>query len=795
MLNLTKRVSKLLEKTSSLETKKVCKEVLEMYTSVSEEQLSQALVEKLKGVKDSDSYVNAFVETSEKISKIKDLGIAQAISKIRESQSYHYPALRYTLDKFERMKISEGIQDFMMVEDFMKTLKDFTWDANVKESLDSIGTNFESLKESVLVSKALVEFRKAKGNFLYEPVCEKLEDHLENPTEASRSSLVETLSKFSFLPAAKTLLENLKKIQTSGSKTALRIIAENANSRVDQVYSTVILENDKEYFTVKGDLYKKSSSIVEKVSSEEFNSLSENIKRSYQIFNSPYFFVKEGKASFYLGRNKVEILEESGKKVLFNGKSIPGTDIAKNLISAGMLRLEEAKVASDIQFVNDIFENFFELDFAKVISSKLYEGSFVTLMKVEDKIYLNKVNTSMKVNEFFTDLNATQARNIILEFLGYDIKESMEEFIEKDEAEIRSIREEQTSILKNMSIVEGQITKIESAKRDAYMASVPQIKALEETLRTELQNLRSQYEALSQKLKKFEAKTSDAGVEVGQDVKLESGELATITGIDSTNKKVNVVTADGKTKELPLNKIHSIEAEQKVAMEKNEKRGDEEAEKMDESSPNQVMVEVPGGEQLKVEEEPGYVKAMVSAEQGGSCAGKEVEILAGDFTSKGDEDLIQVKCGEDLYFIEKKFIQVSTTEEESLSIDFDAEPPAEDEKKEEPKEEEGEKKEGGEEKKEEVKEEPKEEEKEEKQEEPKEEEKEEPKKEEGGEEKKEEEPKKPTVEELQAKLAKALEDLEAIKNDMKDTFTSNETIQTTITSLRGFTEALKKDLN
>jgi len=53
--------------------------------------------------------------------------------------------------------------------------------------------------------------------------------------------------------------------------------------------------------------------------------------------------------------------------------------------------------------------------------------------------------------------------------------------------------------------------------------------------------------------------------------------------------------------------------------------------------------------------------------------------------------------------------------------------------------------------------------------------------------------KKPSIEELQSKLAKALQDLESIRDDMKDTFTSNETISTTISSLRGLTDAMKKD--
>jgi preprotein translocase subunit YajC len=348
-------------------------------------------------------------------------------------------------------------------------------------------------------------------------------------------------------------------------------------------------------------------------------------------------------------------------------------------------------------------------------------------MKENDKIYLNKVNTSMKTNEFFSDLNATQLRNLILEFIGYDIKESMVEFIENDEREMQAIREEQTEVLKNLTIVEGEIFKVESAKQDAYLASTPQIKTLEETLRRELINLKAQYTALSEKLKKFASKPSDSGVEVGQDVRLtESGARATVSSIDSNTKTVKVVTSEGATLEIEHGKYEALEEEKEVAANKNDNKSETEGDKVDaEKRPEELEVDEklsikqktlpqglqdailkkqgekpekeekveethaiaggndempvenpnkddfpqqePEGESTEApeeapEEESEYVKAKVDDEQGGSCAGQEVEILATDYTTKGDEDLIQVKCGDEIFFIEKKFLEISTTE-------------------------------------------------------------------------------------------------------------------------------------
>jgi hypothetical protein len=199
-----------------------------------------------------------------------------------------------------------------------------------------------------------------------------------------------------------------------------------------------------------------------------------------------------------------------------------------------------------------------------------------------------------------------------------------------------------------------------------------------------------------------------------------------------------------------------------------------------------------------VSEPVGYVKATISDQQEGPHSGKEVEVLADDYTVKGDEEMVEVKIGDDVVFIEKKYIvldnsamekpdsELSTEpktelldeedEDENFSLDLpadieDEEEPILDEPSEEPSED-------GE----------------------------------GvlasddditigdlglddvtsiGAEGVEKEQNDPEV--LRAKLLKSLQELEDIKSNMTNTFTSTDTISSTIQSLRGMIDALKKD--
>lgn len=217
---------------------------------------------------------------------------------------------------------------------------------------------------------------------------------------------------------------------------------------------------------------------------------------------------------------------------------------------------------------------------------------------------------------------------------------------------------------------------------------------------------------------------------------------------------------------------------------------------------------------------------MISPEQGGPYAGKEVEVLADDYAAKGDEEMIEVKVGDDLIYVEKKFVNpgneamqkveepapAKTLEDEEISFDVEDDEDREDDGEEEfsydledlddeaadDDDDEDDEEDDEEEilsfdSEDDV---------------------------EDGEDDGEEfsydvdsdeetsddddiqmdvvvEPEpvaQPTkVEILRSRLKKSMQELEDIRSQMKSTFTSTDTISSTITSLRGMLDALQKD--
>ena len=577
MLNLRKRIKELQDTTSSAEAKSICKEVLENYINLPESQIGSTLVEKLKSIEDADKSVAKFIQVSEKIASVNELGVAKSIAKIKESQIFAYPAVSYTINKIENALINAQAPEYMAIDPMIESIKAFIWDSTIEGIYNELREKRSSLNEHITVAQSIYKLSGAKGSFIYESVVNKLKDHFANPTESSRSSILEDIKKFNFSTDIKSLAESLSKIQAKKT-SGVQVISENSNCSVSSIYSPVLLENGAEYFFVRGNFYGKADGKIAKIVENNVNALPENFRQICRIISSPSVFIKEGKVSFYLKRNKVEILENNNKvEVLFNGSKVSSSELAKNMVSAGLFRLEEAQVAYDVQSIAESFSNIYDLDFAKLIESNVHKGSYVILMKDGNNIYINKVNESMRSNEFFSGLNATQARNLILEFIGFDIKESMSEYLEKDEAEMKELREAQISILSNIAVVEANLTKVTTTLQDSFMASNPELTSLKDMLESEIAKLKADHRELTNRIKAFEAKsTSDAGHDVGDEVKLtETGDAATITSIDSSRDMVTVVTSKGQTKTLPLSGITSEEANIQTSHSKNGDTGSE----------------------------------------------------------------------------------------------------------------------------------------------------------------------------------------------------------------------------
>jgi len=294
--------------------------------------------------------------------------------------------------------------------------------------------------------------------------------------------------------------------------------------------------------------------------------------------------INENGLSFYVGNSSFKIVEENDSAAIYSKNTkINFSDLnqlAKQvaLEISGSLGVNESKAVSDLINLYNGFSSIVELDFAKRLESKVFEGVSVNLIKWNSKIYLNRINEGMNENSLF-QVNGSQASNMVKDLMKYDISEGLTEFLE-GENKIKSIMlNDRKQIIDNISIVENEINKISNlmSTNPLYENSKEMVRA-KHMLEQELGSLRKKWAAVNEEIERIESApveinelNEDEKFTVGDYVKVkESGNTGKIISIDSTSGSYTVLMDNGRTGDFRMDEIVDIEEALKSAGEENQ---------------------------------------------------------------------------------------------------------------------------------------------------------------------------------------------------------------------------------
>ncbi len=246
--------------------------------------------------------------------------------------------------------------------------------------------------------------------------------------------------------------------------------------------------------------------------------------------------------------------------------------------SASHFGVNESKVVSDILNLYANYSNIVELDFAKNITSNIYEGVSVNLIKWNEEIYLQRINESMRENSVYK-VNGSQAVKMVKDFLRYDISEGLTEFLE-GEQKLKSIMvNDRTKVLENIAKVENEINRIESLMESNPLYSASnEMKKAHSLLNNELSVLREKWNQINIEISKMDETpemisdlSEDEKFNIGDYVKIkESGETGKIISVDGTSGRYTVLLDNGKTSDFLVNEISDLEEALSQAAEKNQ---------------------------------------------------------------------------------------------------------------------------------------------------------------------------------------------------------------------------------
>jgi hypothetical protein len=497
MSTLRNRIETLQTKTTSTAVLNACNEAIRRIdsnnayaisaeeNSVLEADILNTLIEGLSKIEDESAKQFISMNVIEKrIENLNNLGVKKTFAVIGESEISKHPAFSYM---FEKLKAVTAQPEWMIIESVIASLTPFNWDPTVNECLKSLTENSEKFREEITIYKIVENIKRSTSNYLMPAMSAQLDEYLNNRNSSSRVKLMEKASQFLFDPNVKNLHKFL-----SESERAFHIAASDTSCNINRVYSPVFIAESSEFFLAGSQVYKKEGNSIAIASSDEITALPESFKAVADILTWDNVIVAEGLIKLYSGDKVIEISES---QVKINGKVVNKEDIHKVYLNAGVFRMTESKNINAIFAISENWNNIFEMDFAKTITSKSDAGKSMTLFFLGENIFINKSNKLMNESVFYTDCNATQTKNLVMEFMKTDISSTFAELLNEEEKELKKMSTLKEEFVQSIAHLTEQRSKLENLPDG--MSEEAEVKDLISAIDEEINFLKSEYAKLA----------------------------------------------------------------------------------------------------------------------------------------------------------------------------------------------------------------------------------------------------------------------------------------------------------
>ena len=464
--------------------------------------------------------------------------------------------------------ISEEIENsvnptlkFNIAKELHRNLASSDWLNPIRELRSYITSAFTDAKWTFRISEAIERTKTQRGK-LYEGLVNDLEGLLSESSDTIKSKFSALAAKNPWSMDCKAILNEMK--AEDNKATA------NGGGTISTILSPVLESEEGLTFHLHGKNYIFNGKTITET----------------EVKDARFFDVLEGLGMFKNMNGTLVTFGESGKTLEYN--LTEGTLKLGNvdLSNASIIEVKEALMVNNFfgyrnQWKIDNVCKFFEsvdllaeMDNFTNITSTEFTNLFLTLIGVQEGIYVNKVNSAMHLNEMILVESATETVKLVKEFINYDASPILSERLIAENDEAAKVEKERSEISDKISFLEEKKAKVKEA--------IDKLGETEEL--TEAMNL------LEEEISKFEKSLQ------------ETYDRVVLGG----NKGDKSKTHDGEDYE------------------------DEEDEKKEES--------VTEKKSRKEYLDDGFVEAEVNKSGNGLKKGQEVYVSAEDYTSLGDND-------------------------------------------------------------------------------------------------------------------------------------------------------------
>lgn len=319
---------------------------------------------------------------------------------------------------------NNSVSEAVIAGNLINALSNYSWLDSIKENINDISNFLKENYMSFEVDIALRNLVRNNNNSFYNNAIDKL-GSIKSLTESEiREEIKYGMDSLTWVPNIKYLVETVNALEGN--------ISENENVSISRKYSPVLEHEGTTYFYLSGNVYGLNENKLTVIDQKSMGPLYLTL-----IAVTENFKFKPNSMVYYKGNNSIEFqLTENGTVFKFNNSKVDvneSNDIRHFLLNNGTLRINES---SELDMIVKAYENinsFTELDFVDSISSRNKRGVNVNVIRLEESIYINKINENLRINEMIKAESATNAIELVQEYINYDISPSLYDLLEGEQ--------------------------------------------------------------------------------------------------------------------------------------------------------------------------------------------------------------------------------------------------------------------------------------------------------------------------------------------------------------------------
>ena len=372
----------------------------------------------------------------------------------------------------EKIKLGYKIDDtlvnpvlkYSVAESLHVSLTQYDWLKPVSDLRDVIAESFVGDKWSYIASNFAKNLAKQGNNEAFSKLYESVLDTLIDE-ENTRLALKNVLLENSWNRDAKRILADIIAEEKSELGEVDERIYENSKCSFHKNISPLLIDGDNRIFNLNGKDYIFNGKTIEeaKVSDRKYLNVLEGLKL-FRYESDKDRLVYYGKNDMVLEYNcQTDEIKLSGVED-FNERSI--IDIYETLKKCGIFNRETINHCEPIVKLFESKDMLTEIDTITTIKNDAFPGVFVSVINVEEGVYVNKVNQPFNVNEMVLCESAKQACSLIKDFMKYDATSILETKLKEEGEQKAIIESERNEIKDTLSYLNEQRNMLISAMQE-----------------------------------------------------------------------------------------------------------------------------------------------------------------------------------------------------------------------------------------------------------------------------------------------------------------------------------------